>query len=76
MARLREQDALKRAASGYGPDFLEAFARGLRVIGAFRKDRAQMTLSDVARATDLPKPSVRRALYTLTCLGLATSDGH
>ena len=35
-----------------------------------------MTLSDVARATDLPKPSVRRALYTLTCLGLAASDGR
>ena len=30
----------------------------------------------MARATDLPKPSVRRALYTLTCLGLATSDGR
>lgn len=76
MARLREQDAAKRAASGYGPDFLEAFARGLRVIRAFDKQRSRMTLSDVARATDLPKPSVRRALYTLTCLGLATSDGR
>ena len=38
--------------------------------------RRHMTLSDVARATDLPKPSVRRALYTLTCLGLAASDGR
>ncbi len=76
MARLREQDAKKRAASGYGPDFLEAFARGLRVIGAFGRDKKQLTLSDVARATDLPKPSVRRALYTLTCLGLAESDGR
>jgi IclR family pca regulon transcriptional regulator len=76
MARLREQDAARRAASGYGPDFLEAFARGLRVIRAFDKQRSAMTLSDVARATDLPKPSVRRALYTLTCLGLATSDGR
>jgi len=76
MARLRDSDAQKRLASGYGPDFLEAFARGLRVIRAFDKQRSQMTLSDVARATDLPKPSVRRALYTLTCLGLATSDGR
>jgi IclR family transcriptional regulator, pca regulon regulatory protein len=76
MARLREQDAKKRAASGYGPDFLEVFARGLRVIRAFDKQRSAMTLSDVARATDLPKPSVRRALYTLTCLGLATTDGR
>ena len=62
MARLREQDARKRAASGFGPDFLEAFARGLRVIAAFGRDKRQMTLSDVARATDLPKPSDRRAL--------------
>ena len=76
MARLREQDAKKRAASGYGPDFLEAFARGLRVIAAFGREKKQMTLSDVARATDLPKPSVRRALYTLTCLGMAESDGR
>ena len=60
MARLREVDAQRRSASGFGPDFLEAFARGLRVIGAF----------------NLPKPSVRRALYTLTCLGLAASDGR
>lgn len=76
MARLRAADAERRAASGYGPDFLEAFARGLRVIGAFNRTRNAMTLSDVARATDLPKPSVRRALYTLTCLGLAASDGR
>jgi IclR family transcriptional regulator, pca regulon regulatory protein len=76
MARLRAADAEKRAASGYGPDFLEAFARGLRVISAFGRERTHMTLSDVARATDLPKPSVRRALYTLTCLGLAASDGR
>ena len=76
MARLREQDAKKRVASGYGPDFLEAFARGLRVLRAFDKQRSRMTLSEVARATDLPKPSVRRALYTLTCLGLAENDGR
>src|ERR1700742_4144440 len=69
MAKLRAADAEKRAASGFGPDFLEAFARGLRVIEAFGREKRQMTLSDVARATDLPKPSVRRVLYTLTCLG-------
>ena len=76
MARLRAADAERRAASGYGPDFLEALARGLRVIGAFGRERSHMTLSDVARATDLPKPSVRRALYTLSCLGLVGSDGR
>jgi len=76
MAKLRAADAEKRAASGHGPDFLEAFARGLRVIEAFGREKRQMTLSDVARATDLPKPSVRRILYTLSCLGMASSDGR
>ena len=76
MARLRAADAERRVASGYGPDFLEAFARGLRVIGAFGRERTHMTLSDVARAIDLPKPSARRALYTLICLGYASSDGR
>ena len=76
MARLRAEDAERRVASGHGPDFLEAFARGLRVIGAFGREKRHMTLSDVARATDLPKPSVRRALHTLTCLGMAASDGR
>jgi IclR family pca regulon transcriptional regulator len=76
MARLRAEDAERRAASGYGPDFLEAFARGLRVIQVFGREKRHMTLSDVARAADLPKPSVRRALYTLTCLGMAATDGR
>src|SRR5258708_15670169 len=76
MARLRAEDAERRLTSGHGPEFLEAFARGLRVIAAFGREKKHMTLSDVARATDLPKPSVRRALYTLTCLGMAASDGR
>src|SRR2546429_6939911 len=76
MARRREQDARKRPPSAYGPDFLEAVARGLRVIPAYGRERKQLTLRDVARATVLPKPSVRRALYTLTCLGMAESDGR
>ena len=43
MARLRAEDAERRVASGYGPDFLEAFARGLRVIGAFGREKRHMT---------------------------------
>ena len=37
MARLRAADAERRAASGYGPDFLEAFARGLPPIVIINK---------------------------------------
>ena len=57
-------------------DHVNSLARGLEVIRVFTRHQPRMTLSEVARATDLPKPSVRRALYTLTCLGLAASDGR
>jgi IclR family pca regulon transcriptional regulator len=75
MTRLRDTDAEKRAQSGRSPDFLEALARGLSVLTAFDGSRPQMTLSDVARAVDLPRATVRRALYTLTELGYLESDG-
>ncbi|WP_298727663.1 IclR family transcriptional regulator C-terminal domain-containing protein [uncultured Ferrovibrio sp.] len=76
MARLRSIDAEKRRLSGYGPDFLEALARGLSILSAFDADKRQMTLSDVARQVDLPRATVRRALYTLEQLGYLESDGR
>ncbi|MGO8919521.1 MAG: IclR family transcriptional regulator C-terminal domain-containing protein [Stellaceae bacterium] len=76
MARLRAEDAARRHARADGADFLEALARGISVVTAFNGERRQMTLSDVARATDLPKASVRRALHTLAALGYVESDGR
>lgn len=52
-----------------GPDFIEALARGLDVIRAFRPLRPVMTLSEVAAATDLARPTARRILLTLVELG-------
>jgi IclR family pca regulon transcriptional regulator len=75
MTRLRQSDAEKRAQSGRSPDFLEALARGLSVLTAFDGGRPQMSLSDVARAVDLPRATARRALYTLEQLGYLDSDG-
>ena len=75
MAKLRTQDAERRSRSGLGPDFSEALGRGLAVLAAFGAERAPLTLSDVARRVDLPRATVRRALYTLTHLGFAESDG-
>jgi IclR family pca regulon transcriptional regulator len=75
MTRLRETDAHQRAQSGRSPDFLEALARGLSILTAFDGSRPQMTLSDVARAVDLPRATVRRSLYTLTQLSYLESDG-
>jgi IclR family transcriptional regulator, pca regulon regulatory protein len=54
---------------GTGPDFIEALARGLDVIAAFRPGRPAMTLAEVAAATDLARPTARRILLTLAELG-------
>ncbi len=75
MPRLREADAERRLANG-GPNYVEALARGLSVINAFGQERRQLSLSAVARATSLPKASVRRMLHTLITLQLADTDGR
>ncbi|MET7484577.1 IclR family transcriptional regulator C-terminal domain-containing protein [Streptomyces sp. NPDC005538] len=54
---------------GTGPDFIEALARGLEVITAFRPRQPVMSLSDVATATGLARPTARRILLTLSELG-------
>jgi IclR family pca regulon transcriptional regulator len=76
MTRLRAQDAKKRQTSGQGRDFLEVLARSISVIDALGGGKHALTLSDVARATDLPKPSVRRVLHTLCALGYAEMAGR
>ena len=52
-----------------GPDFIEALARGLDVIRSFEPNRPIMTLSEVAAATGLARPTARRMLLTLEELG-------
>jgi IclR family pca regulon transcriptional regulator len=58
------------------PSYVEAFARGLRVIRAFGEGRETMTLADIARVTDLPRATVRRSLFTLGQLGYVADDGR
>ncbi|SHJ98024.1 transcriptional regulator, IclR family [Pseudonocardia thermophila] len=61
---------------GTGPDFIEALARGLEVITAFRPGRPTMTLAEVAAATGLARPTARRILLTLAELGyVRTGEG-
>ncbi|GAA3453328.1 IclR family transcriptional regulator domain-containing protein [Dactylosporangium matsuzakiense] len=56
-----------------GPDFIEALARGLDVVRCFRPGRPVMTLSEVATATGLARPTARRILLTLEELGYVRS---
>src|SRR5260370_17563453 len=59
-----------------GPDFIEALARGLDVIREFEPNRPTMTLSEVAAATGLARPTARRMLLTLEELGyIRTAQG-
>ena len=59
------------------PDFVEALARGLDVIACFDRERPEMSLSDVAQATGLARPTARRLLLTLEELGFVRSrDGE
>jgi IclR family pca regulon transcriptional regulator len=51
------------------PDFVEAIARGLDVIRSFEAGRPSMSLSEVAAAADLARPTARRILRTLELLG-------
>ncbi len=60
---------------GAGPDFIEALARGLEVIAAFEQHRPTMSLTDVATATGLARPTARRILLTLAELGYVRPDG-
>ncbi|MGY1637623.1 IclR family transcriptional regulator C-terminal domain-containing protein [Geodermatophilus sp. SYSU D00742] len=63
------------AGRGTGPDFVEALARGLDVIAAFGPDRPAMSLTEVAAAAGLARPTARRLLLTLEELGLVRSAG-
>ena len=52
----RVGDADNRGAT----DFIESLDRGLRVLEVFGGSRQPMTLSDLAKAADLPRATARR----------------
>ncbi|WP_353510268.1 IclR family transcriptional regulator C-terminal domain-containing protein [Intrasporangium sp.] len=55
------------------PDFIESIARGFDVIRAFQPGTTAMSLSDVATAAGLARPTARRILRTLEALGYVRS---
>jgi IclR family pca regulon transcriptional regulator len=56
-------------------DQIRSLVRGLEVILAFSQNRPRMTLSQVAEATGLSRPTARRILLTLEAHGYARSNG-
>src|SRR5919206_325361 len=63
------------AGRGAGPDFVEALARGLDVLACFDAGHRAMTLTEVATAAGLARPTARRLLLTLEELGFVRSAG-
>jgi IclR family pca regulon transcriptional regulator len=56
-------------------DFVESLDRGLRLLQAFAARPSPMTLSEIAAASNLPRATARRILFTLQHGGYVTSDG-
>ncbi|WP_328502761.1 helix-turn-helix domain-containing protein [Streptomyces sp. NBC_00457] len=59
-----------------GREFVESLARGLTVLTAFGEGRAELTLTEVAKATGLARATARRALITYEHLGLVRPAPH
>ena len=57
-------------------EHIQSLSRGLSVIASFSEERPEQTLSEVARATDLSRATVRRALLTLVDLGYVQQTGR
>ena len=58
-----------KAGDARDAGFVQSLQRGLAVIRAFDAEHPELTLSDVARSTGLPRAAARRFLLTLVELG-------
>ncbi|WP_027521535.1 IclR family transcriptional regulator C-terminal domain-containing protein [Bradyrhizobium sp. Ec3.3] len=70
MPKLKRNETEERAT-----DFVESLDRGLRLLQTFGATAGPMTLSDLARAAELPRATARRILFTLQRGGFVASDG-
>jgi IclR family transcriptional regulator, pca regulon regulatory protein len=66
---------LKRDGEERATDFVESLDRGLRLLQSFGNATGPMTLSDIARAANLPRATARRILFTLAHGGFVSTDG-
>jgi IclR family pca regulon transcriptional regulator len=70
MPKLKREKGEERAT-----DFVESLDRGLRLLEKFGTTSGPSTLSDLARAAELPRATARRILFTLERGGFVATDG-
>lgn len=63
-------------AAGKDRQFVTALARGLDILRCFNPGERYLGVSELARRTGLPKPTVSRLAGTLTKLGYLSFSGH
>ncbi|CAG7611787.1 Pca regulon regulatory protein [Leucobacter soli] len=59
-----------------GDGFVQSLARGIAVIRAFDAEHAELTLSEVARRSEIPPAAASRFLRTLEVLGYVRRSGR
>jgi IclR family transcriptional regulator, pca regulon regulatory protein len=67
---------MARAKTVQRRETMGGLAKGLAVIRAFTRERATLSLSDVAALTNMPAATARRCLLTLEELGYVTRNGR
>jgi len=68
---------MTQPAAGNDRDFIQSLERGFAVLLAFDEERSNPTLAELATATGLSRPAVRRILLTLRRLGYVDgTDGR
>lgn len=72
MPKVKRTEEEKKAREGI--EFIESLDRGLRVLQSFAIDRRPMTLSDLAKVSNLPRATTRRILMTLQKAGFVLGD--
>lgn len=77
---MANEDTAPQGAPERSAEFVEALARGLRVLESFtlpevEAQRGRMTLTDVGRLTNLTRGTARRLLLTLRDMHYVDTDG-
>jgi IclR family transcriptional regulator, pca regulon regulatory protein len=63
------------SVASHSSDHVQSLERGLAVLCVFSNEQPALSLSEVARQTNLSRATARRLLLTLQTLGYITSDG-